>query len=133
MADFAANVVANVKMFYIKKSEHFTLITTSLISNIKTLSFERVGAKFESSSMSDYFYSREWMDRHIDPINNCVSREFKEGVDVFIAFSSNQTYFIEGKPCYFLVQDVKTENNVTREPYLAIFTESSSKVIIIYG
>ena len=73
------------------------------------------------------------MDRHIDPINNCVSREFKEGVDVFIAFSSNQTYFIEGKPCYFLVQDVKTENNVTREPYLAIFTESGSKVIIIYG
>ncbi|KAH0897489.1 hypothetical protein HID58_047057 [Brassica napus] len=43
------------------------------------------------------------MDRHIDPINNCVSREFKEGVDFFIPFASNQTSFIEGKtmlcPC----------------------------------
>ena len=43
------------------------------------------------------------MDRHFDPVNNCVSREFKEGVDVFIAFASNQTSFIEGKtmlcPC----------------------------------
>ena len=53
--------------------------------------------------MSDYFYSREWMDQHIDPINNFVSREFKEGVYVFITFFSNQTSFIEGKtmlcPC----------------------------------
>ena len=67
------------------------------------LSFVRVGAKFEISSMSDYFYSREWMDRHIDPINNFVSREFKEWVDVFIAFSSNQNSFLVGKtmlcPC----------------------------------
>ncbi|KAH0858440.1 hypothetical protein HID58_086701, partial [Brassica napus] len=43
------------------------------------------------------------MDQHIDPINNCVSREFKEGVDVFIAFVSNQNSFLEGKtmlcPC----------------------------------
>ncbi|KAH0899515.1 hypothetical protein HID58_049083 [Brassica napus] len=43
------------------------------------------------------------MDRHFDLVNNCVSREFKEGVDFFIAFASNQTSFIEGKtmlcPC----------------------------------
>ncbi|KAJ4873916.1 hypothetical protein Rs2_44341 [Raphanus sativus] len=60
------------------------------------------------------------MDQHFDPINNCVSREFKEGVD-------------REKLCYVLVQSVKTENNTTREPYLAIFTDSGSRVIIIYG
>lgn len=46
-----------------------------------------LGAKIESS-MLDYFYSRDSMDQHIDPFNNCISLEFKEGVDIFIAFDS---------------------------------------------
>lgn len=36
-------------------------------------------------------------------------------------------------PCYVFVQDVKTESNVMREQYLAIFTESASKEEYIYA
>ncbi|XP_013654443.2 uncharacterized protein LOC106359260 [Brassica napus] len=43
------------------------------------------------------------MDRHIDPVDNNVSREFTEGVEVFIAFASSQNSFMERKtmlcPC----------------------------------
>ncbi|KAL0837838.1 hypothetical protein Bca101_089728 [Brassica carinata] len=47
--------------------------------------------------MSYYFQNREWMDRHIDPSTNNVSREFSEGVEVFIAFASSQNSFLERK------------------------------------
>ncbi|KAH0898831.1 LOW QUALITY PROTEIN: hypothetical protein HID58_048399, partial [Brassica napus] len=53
------------------------------------------------------------MDRHIDPINNCVSRDFKEGVDVFIAFSSNQNSFLVGKT--MLCPCLKCQNRKQRD------------------
>lgn len=40
--------------------------------------------------MSHFFQSREWMDRHMDPIRNCVSEEFMEGIEMFLAFACNQ-------------------------------------------
>ncbi|KAG7548000.1 putative transposase Ptta/En/Spm plant [Arabidopsis suecica] len=45
--------------------------------------------------MSNYFESREWMDRHIDPANNRVSEEFREGVEIFIRFACNQQSYME--------------------------------------
>ncbi|KAH0904339.1 LOW QUALITY PROTEIN: hypothetical protein HID58_043842 [Brassica napus] len=70
------------------------------------------------------------MDRHFDPINNCVSREFKEGVDVLIAFASNQNSFIEGKT--MLCPCARCQNRKQRDSR-TVSTESDSKVIIIYG
>ncbi|KAG7568194.1 Transposase-associated domain [Arabidopsis thaliana x Arabidopsis arenosa] len=45
--------------------------------------------------MSNYFESREWMYRHIDPENNRVSEEFREGVEIFIRFACNQQSYME--------------------------------------
>lgn len=59
------------------------------------------------TSISNFLQARDWIDRHIDPIHNCVSRYFMEGVDVFVAFSSAKYSIIRGKPCYFFVKYVK--------------------------
>ncbi|KAH0858932.1 hypothetical protein HID58_087193 [Brassica napus] len=40
------------------------------------------------------------MDRHIDPSTINVSREFSKGVEVFIAFASRQSYFLERKTMF---------------------------------
>ena len=41
------------------------------------------------------------MDRHIDPVDNNVSREFSEGVEVFIVFALSQNSFMERKTMLF--------------------------------
>ena len=47
--------------------------------------------------MSYYFQNREWMDRHIDPSTNNVSREFSEGVDVFYRLFLKSKFFFGTK------------------------------------
>ncbi|CAN6850970.1 unnamed protein product [Brassica oleracea] len=52
--------------------------------------FSQLFLLYSIISMSHFFQSREWMDRHLDPIRNCVSEEFMEGIEVFLAFACNQ-------------------------------------------
>ncbi|KAL0705941.1 hypothetical protein Bca4012_072366 [Brassica carinata] len=73
--------------------------------------------------MSHFFQSREWMDRHLDPIRNCVSEEFMEELKCFLLFLVIKSLSKEQTLGCVHVHDTRTGKNMIQRRFLDIFSE----------